>query len=133
MPTRVYREALAARVGLLVPGRVPPAKEIPMRLFDVKPSTCAATAVVLCAFSLSASAQDIGVAACDKFITTYVSCVGAKAPEAQRSVMTSVIEQLKTNWKSVAATPEGKTSLEKVCKDTSDMLKTQVASLNCPW
>jgi hypothetical protein len=81
----------------------------------------------------SARAQDLGIASCDSFLKTYESCVAAKVPAEQRGPMTAVLEQIKTNWKSVAATADGKASLDGVCKQTAETMKKQVAALNCAW
>ena len=47
--------------------------------------------------------------------------------------MRSAIDQVKANWKSVAATDDGKKALEPVCKQTAETLKQQLASLGCSW
>ena len=91
-------------------------------------------ALAIAAPSLTpAFAQDIGVASCDSFLKTYSACVADKVPAEQRGVMTTVMEQIKTNWKAVAATAEGKTSLDATCKQTAETMKKQVAALNCAW
>ncbi len=80
-----------------------------------------------------AVAQDVGVAACDTFIKTYETCIGAKAPAAQQPQMRQTMDALRTNFRRVAETPDGKKQLETVCKQTADQLKQQVASLGCQW
>ena len=94
----------------------------------------AALALTVAAATLApATAQDLGIPSCDSFLKTYESCVAAKVPADQRGPMTTVIEQIKTNWKAVAATPEGKANLDGVCKQTAETMKKQVAALNCAW
>jgi hypothetical protein len=83
--------------------------------------------------AVSAHAQDLGVASCDSFLKTYESCVAAKVPAEQRGMMTGVLEQIKSNWKAVAATADGKASLDGMCKQTAETMKKQVAALNCAW
>ena len=84
--------------------------------------------------TLPAAAQDaIGVAVCDSFLKTYQACVASKVPEAQRATIGDVLEKTRANWKAVAATADGKTKLEGICKDTAEQLKQQVAALNCAW
>lgn len=80
-----------------------------------------------------ASAQDIGVPACDTFLKNYEACIAGKAPAQTQAQMRAAIEQVKTNWKAVAATADGKKQLEPVCKQTADQLKQQVAPLGCSW
>jgi hypothetical protein len=81
----------------------------------------------------SASAQDIGVPACDKMLKSYETCVMTKAAPQVQTQMKSAFDQMRTNWKAVAATPEGKKSLEPVCEQTTAQMKAQLASLNCTW
>ena len=88
----------------------------------------------LSASPLPVFAQDaVGVASCDAFLKTYTACVTAKVPADQRAKVTSAIEQTQSNWKAVAATPEGKTKLDATCKETAEKLKKEVAALNCAW
>jgi hypothetical protein len=80
-----------------------------------------------------AAAQDLGVASCDSFLKTYETCVAAKVPAEQRGPMTTLLQQLKTNWQAVAATADGKSRLDATCKETAEAMKKQVAALNCAW
>ena len=98
-----------------------------MRLF------APAAALFLGAAVLPVAAQDVGVPACDSFLKTYEICIAAKAPVAQQAQMRTAIDQVKANWKSVAATDEGKKALEPVCKQTAEALKQQLSSLGCSW
>jgi hypothetical protein len=91
--------------------------------------------VVLTALGLTATAraQDTGVASCDAFLKSYEACIATKAPEAARAQMKSALDAVRSNWKAVAATPEGKKQLEPTCKQTIDSVKQQAASLGCQW
>ena len=104
--------------------------EIMMRLTT---SILAIATALITVSALPAMAQDVGVASCDSFLKTYNACVASKVPAEQRGTMTAALEQIKTNWKAVAATPEGKTSLDSICKQTAETMKKQVAALNCAW
>ncbi len=92
-----------------------------------------AFASVLAASAAPALAQDIGVASCDQFLKTYTACVVAKVPAEQRANVTSAIDKTKANWMSVASTPDGKSKLDAVCKETAEKMKKDVAALNCAW
>ena len=92
-----------------------------------------AVVAALVVSAATAQAQDLGIASCDSFLKTYESCVAAKVPAEQRGAMTTVLEQIKSNWKAVAATADGKASLDGVCKQTAEAMKKQVAALNCAW
>lgn len=80
-----------------------------------------------------ALAQDTGVASCDSFLKVYETCITAKAPAASQAQMRSAMDRVRANWKSVAATDEGKKALEPVCKQTAETLKQQLSSLGCTW
>ena len=93
-------------------------------------------AAVAAMFTFTAApvrAQDIGVASCDAFLKTYTSCIGGNVPEAQQGAMKSMVEQLKTNWRAVAADAAGKAQLDAVCKQTAATMQQQTASLGCKW
>jgi hypothetical protein len=100
-----------------------------MRLF----LGCTAAIAMLAATTAPTRAQDIGIAACDTFLKTYTGCIAGNVPAAQQQQMNTMLEQLKTNWRAVAATPEGKTQLEAVCKQTADAIKQQTAAMGCKW
>ncbi len=85
------------------------------------------------ASAASARAQDVGIASCDAFLKTYTSCIAGNVPAAQQAQMKGVLEQLKTNWKAVAADANGKAQLNSVCKQTTETMKQQTASLGCKW
>ena len=88
----------------------------------------------LASLAAPAVAQEaIGVASCDSFLKTYQACIASKVPEAQRTVVGEALEKTRANWKAVAATAEGKTQLDAICKDTAEKLKKEVAALNCSW
>ena len=89
--------------------------------------------VLLMGFASPSVAQEIGIASCDAFLKTYTTCIAANVPEAQQGQMRAVLEQLKTNWKAVAADAAGKAQLDGVCKQTTESIKQQTAALGCKW
>lgn len=94
---------------------------------------CTAVTAIFVLVAVPARAQDIGIAACNSFLKTYTSCLGGSVPADQQQQMKTVIEQLKTNWRAVAADPAGKAKLEAVCKQTAETIKQQTAALGCKW
>jgi hypothetical protein len=80
-----------------------------------------------------AAAQDVGIPACDAILKTYDSCVIPKTPAAGQAQMKTTFDQMRANWKAVAATDDGKKSLEPVCKQVSEQMKVQLAPLGCTW
>lgn len=93
----------------------------------------AIAAAALLIGSAAASAQDVGVAACDSMLKTYESCVMTKAPPPYAAQMRSGVDALRANFRQVAQTPEGKQQLEPVCRQTAAELKQKLAALNCSW
>jgi phosphohistidine phosphatase SixA len=100
-----------------------------MRLLTAAALTLTA-AVVL---TPAVRAQDTGVAVCDQFLKSYQTCIDTKAPDAAKAQMRSALDAVRSNWKAVAATPEGKKSLEPACKQTIDQIKQQASGLGCQW
>lgn len=80
-----------------------------------------------------ATAQNVGVASCDKFLTTFNTCITSKAQGDQKAALLTAHARVKENWTAVAKTAEGKASLDNVCKQTADQMKQQLAALNCSW
>jgi hypothetical protein len=109
--------------------------EMIMRLTYVKSKLLLTAAGVAFATMLQPAAADdmVGIESCDKFLATYKSCIVDKATGEQRSKVQAEFDKTKANWKSVAATAAGKAELEATCKKTTETLRAQVASLNCPW
>jgi hypothetical protein len=109
-------------------------KEIHMRIAARIASMALATSVAAVALPFTiAQAQEIGVPSCDGFLKTYQACVASKVAAENRGPMNTALEQLKANWKAVAASADGKAKLDQTCKDTAEQMKKQVAALNCAW
>jgi hypothetical protein len=85
------------------------------------------------ALATTAVAQDIGVPECDSMLKTYETCVMTKAPDASKAQMKTTFETMRTNWKSVAATADGKKQLASVCAQTKAQMQQQLASFKCAW
>jgi hypothetical protein len=100
-----------------------------MRLLPAS-ALAVAAAVIL---SPVVHAQDTGVATCDQFLKGYQTCIDSKAPDAAKGQMKTALEAVRSNWKAVAATAEGKKQLEPACKQTIDQIKQQVSALGCQW
>ena len=100
----------------------------------MRATTVFSSSVAALALSASiAAAQDTGIAACDTFLKSYESCIGTNVPAAQQAQMKTTLDQVRTNWKSVAADAAGKSQLEGVCRQTAEAVKQQTASLGCTW
>jgi len=81
--------------------------------------------------STAATAEKIGVAECDAFLTAYESCVSSKVPEAGRAQYQNAISQWRSSWKKLADNPTTKGTLAGICKNAHDTAKAQMKSFNC--
>jgi hypothetical protein len=80
-----------------------------------------------------APAAQIGVPECDDFLTKYQACVESKVPEAARAQFKTGLDQWRAAWAETAKTPEGKTALVAVCKQSLDATKAYTAAYSCAW
>jgi hypothetical protein len=74
--------------------------------------------------------EPIGVPACDAYAAAMKSC-SEKAPAESRAAMDSAAKAQVDTWRSGAATPEAKTTLETGCKAALAAAKT-AHSASCP-
>ena len=112
-----------------------PAKDEPV--VAAKPGEPAATpaaAPTAAEPTAAAPAGDlIGVAQCDDYIAKYSKCVDSKAPADQKATLQKSIEDMRTAWKTAAATPEGKTGLATACQAALDSAKTSASGWGCEF
>ena len=69
------------------------------------------------------AAGGIGVAECDEYISKYSACIG-KMPAAAKGTAEQGLKAQTDAWKTMAATPDGKTTLKTMCKPTLEALAT---------
>jgi hypothetical protein len=91
-----------------------------------------AIALATATLSSSAFAQDIGVPACDTFLKTFKGCVAASGTPEQKTQLNGIMDKMQENWRTVAATAEGKKALDGVCQETAKQIKSQSA-IKCAW
>lgn len=93
-----------------------------------------AATVVIVASALSSSvlAEPLGIPACDAFLTKYDACT-ARMPAAQQDVFNTSVNQMRTGWKGLAANPQTRASLDSVCTQMSNNMKTAMTSYGCKW
>ena len=84
--------------------------------------TVAATAV---------RAQSTGVAACDDFLAKYETCITSKIPGAQQATFKGQLDQTRKTWTDAAKNAATKPSLEAVCKQSADQMKTSLQAFGC--
>jgi uncharacterized protein YecT (DUF1311 family) len=83
------------------------------------------SAAIVACLSIAASAQSLGVPACDEFIVKFETCV-KKQPEAQSAALNQAVTQMRTSWKSLADNPQTKPALEQACKQVTEAMKPQL-------
>jgi hypothetical protein len=83
------------------------------------------SSAILAVLSTTASAQSLGVAACDEFIVKFEACA-KKQPEAQTAQLNQAITQMRTGWKALADNPQTKPALEQACKQVTEAMKPQL-------
>lgn len=92
-----------------------------------------AAAFGLALISTAASAQTVGVAVCDDFITKYDACVTTKMPADQQTMFKGQLDQMRKAWAEMAKTPQGKSQLEQMCKMQADQMKTAAQAYGCAF
>jgi hypothetical protein len=80
-----------------------------------------------------ATAEKVGVAECDAFITAYESCVSSKVPEAQRGPLRAAVNTWRTEWKRMADNPQTRAGLVAACKRQMESARTQLKAYNCTF
>ncbi|QCI65835.1 hypothetical protein [Phreatobacter stygius] len=79
------------------------------------------------------AADDVGVPECDRFITSYETCVTTRAPAAQRPVLTQQIAQMRSQWKALAANPQTRAQLQQACTMQAEQMKQAMAPMGCTF
>ena len=89
------------------------------------PASTAATTV--------SSGEKIGVAECDEFIAAYEACVTGKVPEAARPQFKTAVEQWRSSWRKLAASPATKGTLTQVCKQSAEQARVSMKAYGCAF
>jgi hypothetical protein len=85
------------------------------------------------AATAATNGDKIGVPECDDFIVKYDACVSSKVPEAARAQYKATIEQWRKSWKTLAANPQTKATLAKLCKDSAEQARQSMKSFGCTF
>ena len=83
--------------------------------------------------TVNASAEQVGVPECDKFINEYEACVNGKVPEQARAQFNTALKTWRTEWKKLAANPQTKASLVTACKNQLEAARTSMKAYNCTF
>ena len=79
------------------------------------------------------TAEKVGVAECDNFITSYENCVSSKVPEASRVQLRAAVATWRTQWKKLADNPQTRGTLAAACKAQVDATRTQLKAYGCTF
>jgi phage-related tail fiber protein len=79
------------------------------------------------------TADKVGVAECDNFITAYEACVSSKVPAASREQLKAAVAQWRTNWKKLADNPQTRGTLAAACKTQVEATRTQMKAYGCTF
>ena len=81
----------------------------------------------------SGGGEKIGVPECDDFLAKYEACVTGKVPAEGRAQFNTSLTQLRTQWKQMAGSPQGKESLVQMCKMAADQNKQLLKPYGCEF
>jgi hypothetical protein len=74
-----------------------------------------------------------GVPECDEYFRKYYTCIDTKVPEATRAAIRQSIDQTRSQWVQIAATPDGRASLADACSRATASARQAVAAWGCSW
>lgn len=81
----------------------------------------------------TASADRVGVAACDAYLDKYQACIADKVPAAARSQFEASLGQTRASWKGLAANTATAASLESACKQATDAARQGMSAYGCTF
>lgn len=82
----------------------------------------------------SAVAQEpIGIPECDRFITSYETCVTTKVPATHRVTFSQQVHQLRTTWRALAQDPQARAQLEQICRIQGDQMRRGLEPFGCQF
>jgi len=93
----------------------------------------AAAVVALLLITAPAAAQDrTGVRDCDDFIQWFAACMQASNVPAQaQPIFQAALEQMRSGWRSMADTSDGRAALARSCRDYGNQMRQQMAGFGC--
>jgi hypothetical protein len=75
----------------------------------------------------------IGIPECDQYLQKYPACLESKVPAMAKPQMMAGFEATKQAWMQMAATPQGKASLQMTCKMALDQAKMAMQIYGCQF
>lgn len=118
--------ALALVTAIGCQSKTEPASSAPSAATASKVTPMASTAP-------AATGGEIGVAACDEYLTQWETCLATKVTGDAREQVKVALDAARDAWKRAAATPEGKAGLAAACQQAVELGKMQVSAYGCTW
>lgn len=98
------------------------------------PKTLAVAAVLLAgAMGIVKAQEPIGIPECDRFITSYETCVTTKVPATHRVTFAQQVTQLRTTWRSLAQDPQARSQLEQICRTQGEQMRRGLEPFGCQF
>ncbi|QCK86098.1 hypothetical protein E8L99_10210 [Phreatobacter aquaticus] len=80
---------------------------------------------------IARSADDIGIPECDRFITSYETCVMTKVPATHRVTFTQQVATLRQTWRSLAENPQTRSQLQQICVTQGEQMRRGLEPFGC--
>jgi hypothetical protein len=79
----------------------------------------------------AATAGDLGVPECDKYLQKIETCMLAKLPRAQQTQLREALASTRAAWKRLQA--HDRQALELACLQAQDAARKMLTQFNCGW
>jgi hypothetical protein len=73
----------------------------------------------------------VGVPECDAILNLYTKCLGGQMPAESQAQFKASMEEMRKEWREMAKTPDGKTSLVQACHIVMESTKQSLQAYNC--
>ena len=80
---------------------------------------------------MALSADEIGIPECDRFITSYETCVTDKVPASHRVTFTQQVAALRQTWRSLAENPQTRSQLQQICVSQAEQMRRGLEPFGC--
>ncbi len=92
----------------------------------------AAAALALMIAAPAAAQNRTGVRDCDDFIQWFAACMRSSTmPAEAMPIFQAALEQMRTGWRSMADTSDGRTALARSCRDYGSQMRQQLSGFGC--
>jgi hypothetical protein len=92
-----------------------------------------AAAILALSITTPAAAQDrTGVRDCDDFLQWFATCMQASSiPPQAAPIFQAALEQMRSGWRSMADTSDGRSALARSCHDYGNQMRQQLSGFGC--